>query len=578
MFDYLVPIIISFVVCVAIGIVIEKFVLKMIDSEYCRNSFVSMSNSAIEAKIKKLEDRAFSISWRIGALIGCGISILFFSLKIFKWNFGEGLGGIIKGLLFAGLKFLGPIIVCIIVALFIAMIIVDIYCVKRFGKTLAFLDMVNNASEIRKNVCKETVLPFDETSLKYGDRYLSNLGKKLDFSIKKTVWIYRIIGAIIGFAGGSAVLFVLMSMGTIEENVVYVILAGIAGEAVFVIIFNLLARKYCIQHFGYLSTYYQLHIDIYSIKNQLADKEQNLQNEDTDEENKISYFSKKNIDKEPFHFSEDQLEKMKTISLKDGYQFASVSSRIFAEKIDAPGNYFCPYCYSEIYSDVSSMCSNCGKSLGTLCDEKPCSNEQEKTSTDETSSDKTVSTDVPNKTSAISESKTTPSTGNGKIFLIISIASSVMAVALALTLVFVITQKNQVETNNAVDAFVAELNYDKQPEKTEPDLENKSLTETFVSKDIQPENIDVFINLIMRCTSNLRLRESETFDSSVILTMNAGTKVKIIKIGRQDESDGISSNWVQVEVLPGGKDKDFNRIPNGTRGWCFGGYLESCSN
>ena len=52
------------------------------------------------------------------------------------------------------------------------------------------------------------------------------------------------------------------------------------------------------------------------------------------------------------------------ISLKDGYKFASVPGRIFAEKTDAPGTYCCPYCYAEVSSDVSSMCGNCGKSLG----------------------------------------------------------------------------------------------------------------------------------------------------------------------------------------------------------------------
>ena len=59
--------------------------------------------------------------------------------------------------------------------------------------------------------------------------------------------------------------------------------------------------------------------------------------------------------------------------------------------------------------------------------------------------------------------------------------------------------------------------------------------------------------------------------------MNSGTKVKVLTIGKQDEVDGVKSNWVQVEVLPGGKDKDLNRIPNGTTGWCFGGFLESCT-
>ncbi|MBR0477326.1 MAG: hypothetical protein IJJ66_10970 [Treponema sp.] len=57
-------------------------------------------------------------------------------------------------------------------------------------------------------------------------------------------------------------------------------------------------------------------------------------------------------------------EKMNSITLKEGYKFASVPSRIFAEKTDTPGSYCCPYCYTEVSSEVSSMCGNCGKSLG----------------------------------------------------------------------------------------------------------------------------------------------------------------------------------------------------------------------
>ena len=56
--------------------------------------------------------------------------------------------------------------------------------------------------------------------------------------------------------------------------------------------------------------------------------------------------------------------------------------------------------------------------------------------------------------------------------------------------------------------------------------------------------------------------------------MQKGTGVKIIKTGGQDTIDGITSNWVQVEVQSGAKDKDGKSITAGTTGWCFGGYLE----
>jgi hypothetical protein len=77
-----------------------------------------------------------------------------------------------------------------------------------------------------------------------------------------------------------------------------------------------------------------------------------------------------------------------------------------------------------------------------------------------------------------------------------------------------------------------------------------------------------------RVTTNLRLRSTEDTSSNVITTMQKGTSVKIIKTGSQDTIDGITSNWVQVEVQAGAKDRNGKSITAGTTGWCFGGYLE----
>ena len=49
--------------------------------------------------------------------------------------------------------------------------------------------------------------------------------------------------------------------------------------------------------------------------------------------------------------------------------------------------------------------------------------------------------------------------------------------------------------------------------------------------------------------------------------------MKVLAPGREDTIDGIASNWVQVEVLGGAKDKDGNAIEAGTVGCLFGGYL-----
>ena len=84
----------------------------------------------------------------------------------------------------------------------------------------------------------------------------------------------------------------------------------------------------------------------------------------------------------------------------------------------------------------------------------------------------------------------------------------------------------------------------------------------------------VTLNEDRLCKDNLRLRLEEAADSKVITTMQKGTKVKILKLGKAEVIDSINSNWVQVEVLKGGLDKDGNPIKTGTVGWCYGGYLE----
>ncbi len=79
---------------------------------------------------------------------------------------------------------------------------------------------------------------------------------------------------------------------------------------------------------------------------------------------------------------------------------------------------------------------------------------------------------------------------------------------------------------------------------------------------------------ILKAADNLRLRKTELTSSEVITTMLKGTPVKIVATGRKETIDGITGNWVQVEVQSGGKDRNGTPIPAGTTGWCFGGYLE----
>lgn len=64
----------------------------------------------------------------------------------------------------------------------------------------------------------------------------------------------------------------------------------------------------------------------------------------------------------------------------------------------------------------------------------------------------------------------------------------------------------------------------------------------------------------------LRLRDSESLNGNIITTLKTDTKLKLLRIGKEDTIDGIISNWVYVKVLS-----------TGEKGWCFAGYINSIS-
>ena len=77
-----------------------------------------------------------------------------------------------------------------------------------------------------------------------------------------------------------------------------------------------------------------------------------------------------------------------------------------------------------------------------------------------------------------------------------------------------------------------------------------------------------------RAYDNLRLRSSGSTAGKPVVTIGKGTQVKVIAVGAEQTIDNLISNWVQVEVQAGAKDRVGNPIAAGTTGWCFGGYLE----
>ena len=81
-------------------------------------------------------------------------------------------------------------------------------------------------------------------------------------------------------------------------------------------------------------------------------------------------------------------------------------------------------------------------------------------------------------------------------------------------------------------------------------------------------------NKTMLVNENLKLRSGEASSTQVLVVMQAGTKVKILELGKAETIDGMSSNWVKVEVQKGAKDREGKPIKSGTVGWCYGGYLK----
>ena len=106
------------------------------------------------------------------------------------------------------------------------------------------------------------------------------------------------------------------------------------------------------------------------------------------------------------------------------------------------------------------------------------------------------------------------------------------------------------------------------------DSSKSSKTAVSTSSTTQAPSTNVTVNKTMSVTENLKLRSGEATTTSVLTVMAAGTKVKILQLGKAENIDGINSNWVKVEVQKGAKDRNGKEIKAGTVGWCYGGYLQ----
>ena len=81
------------------------------------------------------------------------------------------------------------------------------------------------------------------------------------------------------------------------------------------------------------------------------------------------------------------------------------------------------------------------------------------------------------------------------------------------------------------------------------------------------------VNGVYRAQDNLRLRVNENTSGEIKTTMKAGTYMIILSLGKEETIDGITDNWVEVELQTGARNLEGDVI-TGTVGWCFGGYLK----
>ncbi len=67
--------------------------------------------------------------------------------------------------------------------------------------------------------------------------------------------------------------------------------------------------------------------------------------------------------------------------------------------------------------------------------------------------------------------------------------------------------------------------------------------------------------LTHQTVANLRLRKSDDANAEIIMTIPENTPIRVIATGKQDTINGISGNWVKIQ------------LNDGREGWGFDGYI-----
>ena len=93
--------------------------------------------------------------------------------------------------------------------------------------------------------------------------------------------------------------------------------------------------------------------------------------------------------------------------------------------------------------------------------------------------------------------------------------------------------------------------------------------------NVDERYLDVHTGDVMYCTDNLKLRENAAITAESKLIMQKGTMLKVIDSGQFETIDNVQSRWVKVEVIKDSVTSEGSFLAKGTKGWCFGGYLNN---
>lgn len=247
--NYFISLLISLPVSVLVLALVSMFILKPMTIEYCRDQYVAIVKNNIESEIKKFTVRLFVKFTLYGLVAGIVLACLLNFLNVAGYF----------------MRFVLPLAGSVSTAILVAFIYKKSYCIKHYGKIIAFVEMVTSMADCKSSLedrfqknetTSSTATPVSSSSGDsfYGSMYLLELEDALVKEIKWTTFLYRALSSAAGYLIG----FVVLGLTSI---VILQIIAGVIFGAACLYSMNLFLTSHIIEKFGYASLYYQIHDD-----------------------------------------------------------------------------------------------------------------------------------------------------------------------------------------------------------------------------------------------------------------------------------------------------------------------------